>query len=397
MIQAETDGAVAEEGVVLLREKVGLRGDGLVAAEVEGADRHRRGRERGHQLAVGRVLLLLGRHGVGAEIEKFGAVEAHAVGVMVLHERRLVWLFHVGPQDERHAVERDGRQPRGLEQALLLRALLALDLAVAEKRGLGRIQDDHALVTIDKQGIAGAHLGGEIAQADHGGDLHRARHDDGVAGLAARVGADAERGRAVQAGGVRGRDVVGHHDTLVHQPAESLRGVAEQVGEHALRDVADVAAALAQILVVDGLEGRDVALGDAVETGLDVVVAFFELPQRLRDQRLVLEHEQMRVKDARLVLAEVFLHLAHDLLHLLARHQQGLLETRHLRRLAGLLHLVLRHLDVALDIDEDLTIGYPLRGGDAMQGELGTRDVFFVGHEGKLGMRRTRVLSKRGA
>jgi len=241
-----------------------------------------------------------------------------------------------------------------------------LDLAVAEERLLGRIDDDDAVVAVDDQLVAGFDPLGQVAHRDDGGHLHGAGDHDGVARLAPGIGDDRERRTAVDARGIGGRKVVGHHDPLFRQAAEAGLGLAQQVLQDPLRDVADVAGALAQVLIVDLRKRMDVALRDAVEAGLDVPAGAFEIANGLGDEGLVLQHEQVRVKDPGLVGAEVLLDLALDLRDLLAGDDQRLVETRDLVDAFFQIHLVGRNFDLALDVDEDLAIGDALRGGDAL-------------------------------
>ena len=226
MIQAEADGAIAEEGVVLLREQMRLRRDRLVAAEVEGADRDRRGRQRLGEAAIGGVLLLLRRHVGRGEVEKLGAEQADAVRRVILHQVRLLDFLDVGAQRQLKPVQGHRGQTVRVEKLLLQRALPPLDLPVAKERALGRVENHQALVAVDEDVVARLHLRGEIAQPDHGGDLHRARHDDGVARLAARISHHPQRRRTVQPGRVRRRNVVRHHNAFVGELREPLRSAA---------------------------------------------------------------------------------------------------------------------------------------------------------------------------
>jgi hypothetical protein len=58
--------------------------------------------------------------------------------------------------------------------------------------------------------------------------------------------------------------------------------LAEEVAQDPLGDVAQVARALPQVLVVDLVEGLDVALGDIVEARLDIRAGVFELASKIR-------------------------------------------------------------------------------------------------------------------
>ena len=149
--------------------------------------------------------------------------------------------------------------------------------------------------------------------------------------------------------------------------------------QHALRDVADVPRTLAQVFVIDLGKRLDVALRDFVEAGLDIHPARFEFADRLRDQRLVFQHQQMRVKNPRLFRPEILVHLRHDFLDLLPRDQNRVIEACDLLHALVGLDPVGRHYHIALDIQKRLAIREALRGGDALHKGFGFI-AFIRGH-----------------
>ena len=191
-----------------------------------------------------------------------------------------------------------------------------------------------------------------------------------MAGLAAGIRHERQRRRAVERGGGGGRDVDGDHDPLAREALERVLGLAEEVLEDALRDVAQVHRALPQVLVVDLLEGPDVAGGHPLETALDVAAGLLELAHRLADEGLVLEDQQVRVENGGLLGPEVALHLGLDAADLLAGRDQRAVEARDLVDPALRLDLVIGNLELALQVEEHLAVRDPLRGGDALHGEL---------------------------
>ena len=138
------------------------------------------------------------------------------------------------------------------------------------------------------------------------------------------VGDDRQARALVDPGRIRRRQVVRDDDPPLDQAAEGVLRLAEEVLEDPLGHVADVAGALAQVLVVDLGEGLDVLLRDHVEAGLDVPAGRLEFADRLGDQRLVLEDEQVGVKDQGLVFPQALLDLVLDLRDLLAGDQERL-------------------------------------------------------------------------
>ena len=225
------------------------------------------------------------------------------------------------------------------------------------------------------------HLRTEAAGTDHRGDLHRARHDHRMARLAPRVRNDRQRMTPVDAGRIRRGNVVRHDDPLVDEPRKVFRGLAEQVRQHALRHVADVPRPFPQVLVVDLRERHDVAARHFVEAALDVPPRFLEGADRFRDQRLIFQHQQVRIEDPGLVRPQVPLHFIADPLDLLPRDQHRTIETRHFVSPLLRLHFVRRHLQIRLQVHEHLAIGDPLRGGDALHHKFGLW-VGLLGHGG---------------
>ena len=91
------------------------------------------------------------------------------------------------------------------------------------------------------------------------------------------------------------------------------------------RDVAHVGGAFAQVIVVNGRQGRRVAFGDRVERVLRVDLLRLDDAHDLVEQRAVFQHEQMRVEDAAFLGAHAFADLALDVQDLLTGlHQRPL-------------------------------------------------------------------------
>ena len=111
------------------------------------------------------------------------------------------------------------------------------------------------------------------------------------------------------------------------------------------------------LVLVVGVSPDEAAQTIAAETGLDVFRRLLELADRLGDQRLVFKDQQVGIKDGRLLRSQILRDFALDLLHLLARHHQGLLETGDLLDPFFCADIVVRHLHVALDVDKHLPIG----------------------------------------
>ena len=287
-----------------------------------------------------------------------------------LRERDLFHFFEVRLQADAHTVERHRRLAIGFKQAVFKRFLLRLNFTVAEQRLLRGVDDHEAIVAIDEDPITGLHPLGEIAHPDDGRHLHGTRDDHRVAGLAARVHHDAERRTAIDARRVRRREIVRHDDAFFRELTQTVFRLPEEVLQHPLRDITNVSSAFPQVFVINLGKRLDVARGDVVKTRFYIPPRLFKFPDRLPDQRLIFEHQQMRVENQRLGFAQIFLHLVLYFRDLLPRREQGLIKTRDLLDAFFQVHLITRHLDIALQIHKYRAIGDALRGGDALHDDF---------------------------
>ena len=107
------------------------------------------------------------------------------------------------------AVERDRRRVAQPRQARALELALALAEAVLLEHDRRRVDDDDAGVAVDDDPVVLADQAARLARADHRRDVHAARDDRGVRGLAADVGDEAGEDAALELQHVGRRDVVG--------------------------------------------------------------------------------------------------------------------------------------------------------------------------------------------
>ena len=70
--------------------------------------------------------------------------------------------------------------------------LLDLQFAVFPEGLVVRIEDQQAVVAVEQHVLAALERLADVVQADHGGDVHRARHDGRVRGAAADVRGETE-------------------------------------------------------------------------------------------------------------------------------------------------------------------------------------------------------------
>ena len=163
-------------------------------------------------------------------------------------------------------------------QALALHLDLALTKAVLGQKDGRRIDDDHPGVAIDDDPVILTHQLAAGARTHHGGDVHAARNDGGVRGLATHVGDETGKHALLELQQVGWGQVVryqhqGHvdgvvqHQVLLGLAARTLRnhrmGHALHVAQDAFDHLLQVGLALTQVLVLHLVElaSDDLQLG----------------------------------------------------------------------------------------------------------------------------------------
>ena len=366
VLQAEADRPEAQKRIGLVVGQPGNALQRFVAAQVERANDHGVGRKGRDDRPVARKLLVFAGQSRGIQVEILRAKESNSLRLRVPHRAVLLHLFQVRQQDDVHAVQRFRRQAAGGLKARLEALLLGLNPAIAEQRLLGGIDDHHPFITVDQHPVAAADPRREIPDSDHRRNLQRARHDDGMARLAADVGNDGQGRAAVDPGGIGRRDVVGDHHAFLSQFAQMMRRLAQQIPQDPLGDVANVASPFPQVFIVNLVKRFDVPLGNVVEAGLDIDAGGFEFPYRLADQRLIFEHHQVGIEDPRFIGPQILLHLILDLGDLLTGGDEPLIEAGDLLDPLAGVDLIDRHLQVRLQVKEDLAVGNAIGRGDAL-------------------------------
>ena len=140
------------------------------------------------------------------------------------------------------------------------------------------------------------------SHADDGGDAQRAREHGCVRGRAAVRGDDAERRRRVEPGGVGGREVGGHQDAGRVEPGRRHCD-AEDAREHLRAHAPQVDRSRPQVLVVERVPGGGDAVDRVVPRAGGAVALVADRGAGRLEQGLVAQEQQVRVEDARLVLA----------------------------------------------------------------------------------------------
>ena len=281
--------------------------------------------ERGGDLAIDLVLLLLGRQIVAVDEQKFRAEQAHALRAVGNHGFDVVLVFNVGGEMDGLAVEGDGGLVPDFAEFFLQGRLDFCQLAIGKQRLVGRVDDDGAVVTVQQRVVAAVQFLADGLQTDDGGNAQRPRHDGGVRGFAADVRGKAQHQFLVQLRGGGRAEVVADQDARFGEVMQ-VEGVLhlQQIVQHARRQVAHVGGALAEIFIVGREERLGVTLGNGVKGEFDVDLLLLDQADGFAHQGMVFEHQQMRLENVRLLRAQIFHHLALHLQDLLAGLDQRL-------------------------------------------------------------------------
>ena len=239
---------------------------------------------------------------------------------------------------------------QALQASPLQLALALLETVFGQDDGR-RIDDDHTRIAIDDDPIVLSHQLAGGARADHGRDVHAARHDSGVRGLATYIGDKTRKHALLELQHVGRRQVVRDqnqrhiHRVIQQQILRALARPALRIGvrsqrrqcalhgtQHALSNLLHVSLALAQVLVFHFVEmaGHNFQLRG--QRPLGVVQAFGDPALHAPNQFHVLQQHQVHiqqgiqlmgclfgphVRDAGLQAADLFNHRVAPLAHAL--------------------------------------------------------------------------------
>ena len=154
----------------------------------------------------------------------------------------------------------------------------------------------------------------------------RAR-DRGVGVRAADLGRKSQHVAAVHRGRVRGAEVVGDQDVLViGLIRDGVLRFGRKVAQNPFADVLDVGGALPQVRIGNAPHGLEEGLHDRVERILGVLAAFLDGVRDPVHHGPVLQHHQVGLEDAPLLLARNRLNLGPEAVELLLGALEGLLE-----------------------------------------------------------------------
>ena len=151
-----------------------------------------------------------------------------------------------------------------------------------------------------------------------------------MGGAAADLGDEPQHAVAVQHRHLAGPQVVRHDQPRLLQARQATRAVSHQVPQHAALHVHHVAAALAQVLVLHGLEPRDDRRHPAPEHERREPALVADAVLHRPHQLGVVEDHAVHVDDLRLVLAQLGGDPVADPLEVAARHLERGMEPLHL-------------------------------------------------------------------
>ena len=258
VVEGNPDRTPAHEGVVFLgRAEIG---EGLVAADVEGADGHRVVGEILDYLAVELILVVAVGKAAPGHVGEFGAVQADSFGPVAQGDVDVADQTDIGAQGDLLPVAGNGRQVAEFVKPVQFPAGIGFEPAVFFGDVRGGIDVEASRVGIENDP---AFRGGRLDRAldpDQGRDAERFGHDHRMGIAFAGFGHDPLDLFVVERRHVRGEDFPGDQNAGTFELQSRLVVVVE-VGQQAPADILDVGGSLPQVRVIHALEYFDV-LGD---------------------------------------------------------------------------------------------------------------------------------------
>ncbi len=303
-LQTKPNGAPSQERIELLGKIE--RAHELIASQIERANDDAVRAHFLRNLAIGTILILLVWKLGAVEIEKLGPVKADPFRAAQLHLVDILRQLDVRRKDDVPSIEGGRFGFTQLGELLLDLGLFGFELAVFPKRLITRINNDQSVVTVEQDMIAGDQLVADIMQTHDRRNIQRPRHDGGMRGLAADIGGKPHHQRAVELRGVRGGQIMRDEDVRRGDAGEVTAPFAHQIMDHAAGDIMDIQRPFPQVRVVDLAQGLRVTSGHRAEDMLDVVPVALEGAQHLVNEGAILHHQQMGVKNTRVLGADRF-------------------------------------------------------------------------------------------
>ncbi len=246
--------------------------------------------------------------------QKFTAKQSHAHRTRLDGAWRVVGHLDIGQQLHFLTVEGDGRCVQQAGKTPTLKLTLALLESVLCEDDGRRVHHHHTGVTVDDDPVVLAHQLAAQACADHRRNVQAARHDGGMRGLATDIGDEAGKHALLELQHIGRGEIVrqqdqGNIDRVVEQQVllrrfalcarcgrHHRRGHTFHGAQHFLRDLLQIALALAQVFVLHFVEltRDDFQLGR--QRPLGVVQAFGDPVLDPANQFVVLQQHEVHIQ-----------------------------------------------------------------------------------------------------
>ena len=291
MVQGDADTPPAEKGVLLLHRKIG---QGLIAADIQGANDHRPRMEGLQHLAVVGHLHRLAGEAVADHEGKFRTVESDPGRLVIPLGAHLG--DQAGVDIERHGEtvgSLAGQAPAGFQLLGNLPVLFRQALVLLQHRGGGGDIDPAQIAVQDH--VAAIHQRDrQIAQTHDGGDIHGAGEYRHMGEAGAAGGDDTGQLLTRHFGQLHGADLFAHQDGVLR--VDLLGGLPLfQMHEDTSAQVTHIGGPLPQVDILHVVEDLRMLL-DGLPQGAGGPVALVDTAYRLADQGVAAEHLQPGVE-----------------------------------------------------------------------------------------------------
>ena len=234
----------------------------VVGAGIAGAQQH------GHALGAFQQLAQTGGLHLVALV-----VQNRGLGAHKADARRAARMGHVAVADVagRHQAEgravlrQAGQGGHGVGLLAVQAAQCNFTVRLGDLRTV-RLHNKRAVVGVKDRTVAHGHGRSAAAQLYHRRDAHAAGHDGGMADRAVLVAGQPQHHAAVQTEQVTGEEAVRHQDAGALQMQAAARASVQNI-HHAAADVADIDAALPDVLIIDVFQAARKNLLGALDGG----------------------------------------------------------------------------------------------------------------------------------
>ena len=365
-VQAEPDGPVAQEGVLLF-------GDGevvhlLVPPDVKGPDDHRPSLHGLHHVPVLLELGVLGGEEGAVEIEKFRPVEPHALAVVLEDVVQVLRGSHVGLEFDLHPVKGDRLQSPDFREAFLEALVPIQPLPVAFHRLPVGVHIHLARFAVDDHEISVFHFVEELFHSHDGRDFQSPGEYGGVGCLASRFRRHAQGHLPVHLGDVRGSKLPRHDDGRLPEIREVDPADLEEQLDHPVGDVLHIVGPGLHIIVSHAFEDLDKAVSHLLHRPFGVDAPVEDHALDLADEIRILQHHAVGPEDGRFSRSDGFEHPGIGLADLLSGKLEG--GAKAFELLFRIFNELPEDVDLFFPVNDCPANGYARRGSDSFHDGL---------------------------